>query len=856
MIGQKFSHYLIIEKLGAGGMGEVYLAEDERLGRKLALKILPEQFTQDADRVRRFEQEARAASALNHPNIITIYEIGRTPIEAGGLHFIATEFIEGETLRHRLNARKLNLREALDIAVQAAGALQAAHAASIVHRDIKPENMMIRPDGYIKILDFGLAKLTEQSSTTDLEGPTKSLLETQPGLVIGTLSYMSPEQARGQRVDGRTDIFSLGIVLYEMVTGRRPFTGETTSDMIAALLVSEPVRLTQLLPDAPPELERIVSRALAKERDARYQTARELLNDLRRVKAQLDFAGGSVETDASEAGTALLGDLSPDIPPVVDYSTNISSQINPPASYETNIAPGITTAQTLPLPGSQPAQVVPTKPLQIRAANRWRWLLPALIATAIVLAAGLVALRYARRNTAIDSVAVLPFVNETADPEAEYLSDGLGEGIINSLSQLPELSVSSQNSVLRYKGKETDAQVVGRELGVKAVLLGRIKRRGADLTVNAELVNVRDGRQIWGERFVRKISDLMAVQDEVTWHITDKLRIRLTETQKATIAKHGTQDAQAYDLYLKGRHFWNQGTPEAIGKADEYFEAAAARDPSYAVAAAGCAACHAAGADDEPPHESMIKAKQVALQVLKADDAIVDAHLTLAQVNLRYDWNFADSEREFKRAIALNPRHPAAHHRYAEFLAFMGRHKEAMEEIWKARSIDPRSLPINGDIGRLAFYAKEYDHALDHLRKTLELDQNYAPAHSGLGQVYEQKGQTQDAILEFMRAKRLAQLDQEKLTALKKAYSQSGREAFWRESLEQLKAESGERYVPSSAIAALHVRLGEHEKAFEALEKALKEKDGGLVELKVDPVFDPLRPHTRFGELLRRIGLE
>ncbi len=843
MIGQTISHYRILKKIGAGGMGEVYLAEDERLGRKLALKILPEQFTQDGDRLRRFEQEARSASALNHPNIITIYEIGKVD----GLQFIATEFIEGETLRHLMNSRMLSLNESLDIAAQCASALQAAHSAGITHRDIKPDNIMLRPDGFIKILDFGLAKLTEKSSTTDLEGETRSLLETHPGMIIGTAAYMSPEQARGQRVDRRTDIFSLGVVLYEMVSGRRPFTGATISDMIAALLVNEPAHLSQYQPNVPPELEKIVGRMLAKERESRYQTAQEVLNDLKRVRSRVEF---STESDAGarlEAPTAILGSPSPissgasgDAATEGANTTNISPHVNRQVSFETNIAPAPTYSYLH---------------VQNRGVQGGKYLILALIALAIVMAAGFITLQYFRRNSAIDSVAVLPFVNETVDPEAEYLSEGIAEGIINSLSQLPGLSVSSRNSVIRYKGREADAQMVGRELGVKAVLLGRISRQGNSLAINTELVNVENGRQIWGEQFSRKISDLMRVQEEIAKNITEKLRLRLTNSQKESMARHGTQNAEAYDLYLKGRYYWNQGTREAQQKADEYFEAAAAKDPDYALAAAGCAACHVAGSDGKTPKESMEKAKLVAIKALKVDGSIVDAHLTLAQVNYRYDWDFPTAELEFKRAIDLDRKNASAHHLYAQFLALMGRHEEAHFEVRRARELDPQSLQINQAIGTVSYYAKQYDDAIDYLRKTIELDKNFAPAHTGLGLAYEQTGKTQDAILEFMRAKRLMGADQESLTALKKSFVKSGRDGFWREYLEILKSEAKEHYVPSTGMAAIYSRLGENDRAIDALEKAYEEKDGGIVELKVEPVFERLRSERKFNELLRRVGL-
>jgi tetratricopeptide (TPR) repeat protein len=408
--------------------------------------------------------------------------------------------------------------------------------------------------------------------------------------------------------------------------------------------------------------------------------------------------------------------------------------------------------------------------------------------------------------------------------------------------------------VIRYKGREVDARDIGRELEVKAALLGKIRRVGNSLTINAELVDTRNGRQIWGETFNLKTSDLLAVQDGITRSITNKLQLRLGDAQTTT-ASAGTKDSEAYDLYLKGRYFWNQGTPEAMAKADGFFEAAATKDPAYALAAAGCAACHAAGSDGGTPQESMTKAKQVAMIALKADDSIVDAHLTLARVNLRYDWNFADAEREFKRAIELNPKHATARQRYAEFLALMGRRDEAMNELNQARRLDPRSVPISAAFGTLSYYSRDYRDAIEHLRRTLEIDKDFAQARSTLGLAYEQQGATQDAVLEFLRAKIAMREDSGKTSALKKAYAERGREAFWREYLSQLTGEAKERYVPQTAIAAAHVRLGEHNEAFDALEKAVAQKDGGLVELKVEPLFEPLRPNTKFKELLQRVGL-
>ena len=881
--GSQVARYRILQKIGAGGMGEVYLAEDASLGRKVAIKILPEHFTQQADRVRRFEQEARAASALNHPNIITIYEIGQVSSGAGALHFIATEFIEGSTLRERMNAQRMTLSEALDVAIQSASALQAAHTAGIAHRDIKPENIMLRPDGYAKVLDFGLAKLTELNAagglTGDLAGdpgadvdvPTKTLFETQPGLVIGTVAYMSPEQARGHRVDGRTDIFSLGVVLYEMISGRRPFNGATTSDMIAALLVGEPARLSQQLPSIPVELERIVSRMLIKDRDERYQSAREVVDDLNRVKARLSLPDLIAETGA----TALLepptvrfpsSSVAENEPTAMTFATNIgpemmpslSSQPSGQNSYDTNIGSVCAPSRQFsePVAQAQAAATGGTAAIQTPARHwRRRYALPLAILVAVAVTGMLLMPLYNRWFGKIDSIAVLPFNNVNEDPDAEYLSDGITESLIGTLSQLPEVSVSSRNAVIRYKGTETDARSIGRDLDVKAVLLGRLVRRGENLTVSVELVEARNGRQIWSDRFTRKVSDVVAIQEEITQKISDKLRWRLTDQQKSTMANVGTQNPEAYDLYLKGRYYWNQDTPDAKKKADEFFEEAAGKDGSFAAAFAGCAACHAAGSDGDAPVRSMVKAKQVALAALKRDATSFDAHLTLATVNFRYDWDFPTAEREFNRALELAPRSAVAHQRYAEFLALMGRHKEANTEIWKAHALDPRSLPVNQAVGAIQYYAGEYDHALDHLKKTLAIDDGFAPAHTSLGLVYEQTGKPQDAVLELLRAKFLLHEDRAYLDLLKKSYAESKVAGFWRTELAHLNREAKQRYISPTAIAALQTRLGENDLALASLEKGLSDKDGGMVELKVEPVFERLRSLPRFKELLRQVGL-
>lgn len=835
MIGQTISHYRIVNRIGAGGMGEVYLAEDVRLGRKLAIKLLPEQFTQDADRVRRFELEARAASALNHPNIITIYEIGQHE----HAHFIATEFIEGDTLRDKLR-KGLKLSETLDIAVQTISALQAAHQAGIIHRDIKPENIMLRPDGYVKLLDFGLAKLTQnEMETGDLEAATKSLFETQPGMVMGTIAYMSPEQARAQRLDGRTDIFSFGVVLYEMITGNRPFSGATVSDMIASLLTQEPTRLSQRLPGVPSELEQVVARMLAKDIEKRYASAQDVLADLKRIKAR-------VEVGDDEATTRELTSTPSAAQP--SFETNIGAPVSP-VSFETTKGTAANLAAVSAATGVQATNVLSV----MQPARRRSRLLATVGVLALLALSAAGYFLWQQRSSKVDSIAVLPF--RINDPQAEYLSDAITEQVIDALSQVPDLNVVARSSVLKYKGKETDPVELASQLDVRAVLTGEVSRRGEEVIVNTELVSTANRRRLWGERYVRKLTEIISLQDDITRGLAQKLQLPVNNLPAADSAKAGTKDQEAYRLYLEGLYYFNQGSAEAKHKADELFEAAVARDSKFAAAAAGCAACHADGADQITPDKAMDKARKVAEYTLSLDPKSVDATLTLAKVKLRYDWDFVEAERLFKRALELNPKSAEAHQRYAEFLALMGKSKEAMTEIWTARKLDPQSLAINTDIGTLSYFAADYEHAAEHFQKSLKLDEKFAPAHTGLGLVYEQKGQPQTLVNEWIQGRQLLSEPQNYLDGLKQAFDSGGIKAFWQRELAHLRAETKEHYIAASAIAAVHARLGETEQAFAVLKQGLVEKDGGMVELKVAPVFTSLRSDARFGELLKRIGL-
>src|SRR6266403_5462933 len=606
LVGTWLGHYQVLSLLGSGGMGEVYLAEDTRLKRQVAVKLLPAELTANGDRLRRFEQEAQAASALNHPNIITIHEIGRVD----GLNFIVTEFIEGETLRQRMVKERMNLLVVLDVATQAASALAAAHAAGIIHRDLKPENIMIRPDGLIKVVDFGLAKLTEPpTANVDSEAPTLATVDTKMGAVIGTVQYMSPEQARGLKVDPRTDIFSLGIMLYEMLAGRAPFAGQTTADIISVLLQKEPQPLSTLAPDAPAELQNIVSKALRKDRDERYQTAKSLFVDLKTLEQELEFTA-KLERSA---------------PAKADVSASTARGAQSRETIDQSVASTLEVSETHP---TSSAEYFITGIKQHKLA--------ALVAL-LVIAAGLVGLAaYLHvRNTEvpIESIAVLPFFNPNNDPNVEYLSDGIPESIINSLSQLPNLKVMSRNSVFHYKGKDTDAQAVAKEMNVQAVLTGRVSQRGDRLSINVELINAQDKSQIWGQQYNRNLTDVFGVQEEIAKEISEKLRLKLSGTERQQLAKRPTENLKAFQYYMQGRAYAHRRTREDLLEAIHYCEKAIEEDRNYALAYAGLADAYTnlGSRSYVAPQEGRRKAEEAAHKALTLDENLAAAHATLGQ---------------------------------------------------------------------------------------------------------------------------------------------------------------------------------------------------------------------------------
>ncbi|MGI8732367.1 MAG: protein kinase domain-containing protein [Pyrinomonadaceae bacterium] len=827
----KLGRYEIRSKIGEGGMGEVYLALDTELDRTVAIKILPDAFASDQQRLQRFIQEAKAASALNHPHILTIHEIGTT----GATRFIATEFIDGDTLRQRIRDGSLLLNEILDIAIQAAGALVAAHEAGIIHRDIKPENIMVRRDGYIKLLDFGLAKLTgPPDSIIDTQVPTKAMVNTGAGTVIGTASYMSPEQAKGTNVDARTDIWSLGAVLYEMMTGHVAFIGETPTETISLILQKEPAPIARYASEIPAELDRIVSKTLTKNREERYQTARDLLVDLRNLKRKLE----------------LTAEIDRTVPPELRAAVSTSSEGTPPT------APGAL-AETTP---TNPAQTASSAEYLISGIKEHK--LAAAIAVMVLVLAAIGLGLYLRAGTtqvAIESIAVLPFQNRSSEADTEYLSDGLAESLIYRLSQLPNLKVSPTSSVFRYKGREIDPVKVGQELGVNAVLSGRMVQRGDNLTISAELVDVRSNQLLWGEQYERKMSELLQTQREIAREIVDKLKLKVSGAEKG-LAKRYTENNEAYQLYLRGRFHWNKRNEEGFQKALQYFQQAIERDPNFALAYSGLADTYnllggPEAGGDMPPNEMLPKAKAAALKALEIDETLAEPHVSLAHTKYYYDRDWAGAEREFKRAIELNPNYSVAHHWYAIYLSVIGRQPEALAEIRRAHELDPLSLSINAWVGRILALGGQPDEALEHLHKTLELDPNFVLAHLRLGFVYEEKGMYEDAISEFRLVLKLSGGKSLGIAALARAYALAGKRAEAQKNLAELLQLSQQRYVSPASIAIVYVALGDKDQAFVWLEKANEIRDLNVVRLKYDPRFTSLRSDPRFDDLVRRIGI-
>jgi serine/threonine-protein kinase len=819
-VGARVGRYRIDSKIGAGGMGVVYLAEDTELERRVALKVLPPDVG-DEDRIRRFVREAKAASGLNHPNILTVYEIGTYEDS----RFIATEYIQGETLRQRILREPPSLEDAIGIATQVAAALNAAHDAGIVHRDIKPENVMIRGDGIVKVLDFGLAKLIEKQPAADPEDATLAYGKTLPGMLMGTVTYMSPEQARGRDVDTRSDIWSLGVLIYEMVEGRNPFEGETSSDVIAAILKTDPAAPLR----APHELSRIMRKTLEKRPDERYQTIKDLLLDLRNFARQVQFESEAARVNLSGSGSGRFDSL------------------RGASGAGISWGPGRETG----------AGVMATVDTQTSIAGPWpsRRLLGVAGLVLLAIAAGAAYFAFAPGSSkSIRSLAILPFTNVGGDPNTEYLSDGLSEALINRLAQLPQLKVISRSSSFKYRDAPDPKQVAS-ELGVEAIVVGRIAPRAGKLQISIEMINAADNTQIWGESFIRSPEDIQAVQEDVARAVSQKLELKLSGDQGRQIAKDLTNDPRAYDLYLNGVYYSRKRGVENIKRSLEYQQQALALDPNFAQAYIELANAYTvlAGSDVIGPDEAKLRARAAVEKALQLDDTLSDAHLALARIE-NDGINWLAAERSYRRAIELNPNSAGAHNYYAFFLSRSERHDEALAEIRLAQELDPLSVALRSTEASMYYLARRYGDAVRLLSEAVARTPDDTFAHSYLGLSYLGLGEYEKALAEFEQVNRIQGDTTSVQIFLGRVYAAAGRREEAAGILRQL--ETTDKYVSPGELATLQASLGEHEKAFASLERAQAERDLQLQFLKVDPGYDSIRDDPRFKSLLAKLGFE
>ncbi|HEY0159654.1 MAG TPA: protein kinase [Thermoanaerobaculia bacterium] len=749
--GSKVGPYEVLSLLGEGGMGQVYRGRDPRLGRDIAIKVLSSEASQDTEATARLEREARAIAALSHPNILAVHDVGRE----NATFYLVTELLEGKTLREQIRTVPMNWRRAVEIGAEVAEGLAAAHAKSIVHRDLKPENIFLTDEGRVKILDFGLAQTDPILSQRDEANiPTTKWFQTHPGTVVGTLGYMAPEQLRGETVDPSADIFSLGCILYEMVTAKKPFQRDSGAATIAAILKDSLPR--EELSVIPAEFQRIIEGCVEKNPTTRFQSARDLALTLRAIGSSTSIHDDLIKTIVKR-----------------------------------------------------------------------------------------------RTSKTIDSIAILPFANATNDPNAEYLSDGITEGIINKLSQLPKLKVMARSTAFRYKGKNVDAQSVGRELRVRAVVSGVVKQVGDRLVISVELVDSLDGAQLWGDSYSRGVADLVKLQEEMAGEIAEKLRPKLTGAEKKKLRRKTTDNSEAYQLYLKGRYYWNKRTEESLRRGIQYFRDAIEADPSFASAYAGLADSFVTMTTNIPlpPLEAMPKAKAAAMRAIELDEGLAEAWSALGAVRWWFDWDWEGAEEAYLRAIELNPNYATAHDGYSMMLSARGRFAEAVEQNTKAADLDPLSLIIAVHAGWPFFFARDFESAIRRFRKALELDEKFIPAHGWLGLALGQQRRYSEASEAFARA---LEVDSIPILLAMLAHTRAiaGEKEEALALLGLLEGERESRYISPYDIAVIHAGLGERREAIASLRQALEDRSAWMVFLSVDPRLEALRDQPAFAEIV------